>query len=125
MRPFRVEPNQVLHQDDVELPGFQQKRCMEIDELFLDGSVEPFAVSIHLRGAWIRMVMLQVQLLQTCCKVFLELRAVVREHMLERDGEDHLAEPEELFCSLRCMGSGGPCETESAVEIFERDDISP
>ena len=73
---------------------------MVIHKLLLNGSVESLTVCIHLRHAWVGVVMLQMQFLQTCSEVFLELTAVVRQDMLKRNGKDHLAEAEEFFRSF-------------------------
>ena len=124
MWSFRVEPDQILHENDIELCGFQQQIHMIIDELFLDGSVEPFAVCVHLRHSGIRVVMLQMEFLQTLGEVLLELRTIVREDMLKRDGEDHLAEAEELLRGFGGMRGGAPCKAEATVEVFKGDDIA-
>lgn len=98
MRSFRVEPNQILHQDDIEFLGLEQKICMVIHELLLNGPIESLTMRIHLWGSWIGVVMLQMQFLQPYSEVFLELTAVVRQDMLEGNGEHHLAEAEKFFC---------------------------
>ncbi len=57
--------------------------------------------------------------------MFLELRAIVCEDMLEWHGEDHLTEAEELLRSLRCMRCRAPGEPKATVQILEGNDVSP
>lgn len=46
---------------------------MEINELSLYGTVKPFAVSIHLRCPWVRVVVDDGAILKKCSYVLLEL----------------------------------------------------
>lgn len=64
MWAFGVEPHEILHEDDVEFLWLQKIMCMVIYELFLNGSIESFAVRIHLRGSWVRVVVREMQLFQ-------------------------------------------------------------
>lgn len=100
MRPFRVEPDEVVHEHNVEFLRFQQEMCMVIHEFFLDGPVEPFHVRVHLRRLGVRVVMREMEFLELLRKVLLELRSVVREDVLEFHGEHHAAEAEEFFRGL-------------------------
>ena len=97
MGSLRVEPDQILHEDHIELLRFQELMGMEVHELFLNGPVEPFTVGIHLRRPRVGVVVRAMELLQTPCEVLLELTAVVREDVVERHGEDYLTESEELL----------------------------
>ena len=120
-----VEPDQVFHEDDVELLWLQELVSVVVHKLLLDGTVEPLAVSIHLRGPGVRVVMREMQFGKFLGEVLLELRSVVREDELERHRENHATKAKEFLRSLRSMGGGAPRKPEPAVEILEGDDISP
>lgn len=98
---FDVEPDQVFHEDHIERLRLQQRRGMEVHELFLDRPVEPLAVGVHLRRSRIRMVMREVEFVELLREVLLEFTAVVGEDVLKRYREDHAAEGEEFLRSLR------------------------
>src|SRR3989344_5322757 len=57
--------------------------------------------------------------------MLLELASVVREDVLERNGEHHLTEAEKLLGSFGSMGCRGPGEGETTVDILERDNVAP
>ena len=73
MRPLCIEPDQILHEDDIELLWFQQLMGMVIHKLLLDGSVESLAVRIHLRSLWVGVIMREVQFFQPLREMLLEL----------------------------------------------------
>ncbi|MEK7218606.1 MAG: hypothetical protein AAB728_04040 [Patescibacteria group bacterium] len=123
MGTFRVEPEQIFHEEHVELLRFQELGSVEIHKLFLDRPVEPLAMGIHLRGLGVGVVMGEMEFRELLCEVLLELGAIVREDVLEGHREDHAAEREELLGGLRGMGGRGPREPEPAVDILEGDDV--
>jgi len=120
-----IEPEQVFHQDDIELLRLQEFMSMEIHELLLDGSVEPLTVCIHLRCLWVGVVMDQMEFLQAFSKVLLELRTVVREHELKGNREHKAAELEEFLGSFRCVRRCAPGKGKAAVNILESNDVPP
>ena len=100
MRTLRVEPDEILHQDDVELLRLEQLIRMVIHEFLLNGSVKSLTVGIHLRSPWVGVVVRKVEFRESLREMFLEFRTVVREYELESDGEDHAAESEEFLGGL-------------------------
>ena len=125
MWPFSVEPDQVLHEDHVELRRLQERMGMVVHELFLNRPVEALAVGVHFRRFRIRVVVREVEFRQPLREVLLEFRAVVREHIYSKGTKHHLTESEEFFCGLRGVGRRRPGKGEPAVEIFEGDDDVP
>ena len=71
---------------------------MIVNEFFLESAIESFAVSIHLGGTRVGMIMGQVQTPQVFVKVLHELRAIVSEYEGEGIREYHAAVFKELLC---------------------------
>ncbi len=61
MRTFRVEPDEIFHEDQIELLGFQKLMRVVVHEFLLNGSIEPFTVGVHLRHPWVGVVMREMK----------------------------------------------------------------
>src|SRR4026208_552279 len=72
----------------------EQQVLAVVDELFLDGSVEAFAMRVHSRGARVGVPMGEALGVQSGAEVFSELVAVVGEGTVHGHGQQQLAEPE-------------------------------
>lgn len=61
MGTFGIEPDEVLHQNEIELLRTEKFVCMKVHELLLNRPVESFAVGIHLRRLRIRVIVSKMQ----------------------------------------------------------------
>ncbi len=125
MRAFSVVPQEPGNQLAVELVGSQQQLLMIVNEFFLEGSIEPFHVGIHLGSFGIGMPVVFVQASEFFIEVLHELRAIIGEHRLKRVGKHLGDDVEEFSSSQRSMTVGGPGKAKARVLIGKRDDISP
>lgn len=53
VRSFGVVPEEPRNQLTIELIGFEQEFLMVVDKFFLNGSIEPFHMGIHLGSSGI------------------------------------------------------------------------
>ena len=105
-----IVEDQVVHKFSIEDVRILEQPHMVINEFFLDGSVESFHVSVHLRGLGVGVIMSEMEPLQFCGKMLLELRAVIGKHKKEVIGmrECLLAQSKELGGSQGCMTFRAP-----------------
>ena len=75
MKSFGV-PDKPGNQLAIELVGDEQQLFMVIDKFFLDGSIEPFHMGIHLGSSGVGVPMVFVQPSKFFIEVLHELRAV-------------------------------------------------
>lgn len=80
MYSLGIVENQIVHEFPVEVGRILEQPSMVVNELFLDGAIESFEVSIHLRRLGIGVKMSQMEPLQFRGKMFLELRTVIGKH---------------------------------------------
>lgn len=94
MRSSRVVPEKPIRQFLVHLVRIMKKRKVPVNELLLDRAVEPFAMGIHLRCPWIGVPMNSRRLVELGLEGLHELRAVVREDVLNwiREGLEDSSE---------------------------------
>lgn len=78
-----IVENKIVHHPLIECVRLLEQPDVVVDEFFLNGTVESFHVSVHLRGFWIGAEMSQMKPPQLLGKVFLEFRAVVGKHKKE------------------------------------------
>lgn len=121
-----VVENEVVHELAVEIIGVFEEEGMEINEFLLDGAIEAFEVSVHLRSLGIGVVVNQVKTSQFFGKVFLELTPIIREHVEEVEGvwKRLKAQLKELLGSERRMGGRCPGKAKSRIDIFKGDHVS-
>lgn len=103
MGSFGVEPDQIINHPFVELVCILEEMGIPVNELFLDRSIEPFAVGVHLRGPWIGIPMDQGFFFKLFLKRFHELRSIVGQHMLNSVWEALEDGLEDMGCFLGGM----------------------
>ena len=78
--PSRVVEEEPVHEEKVEtINVVGEEKVLVIHKAFLDRTIKPFDVGIHLGSLWIGVVVGNLELQETICKVLLELTAVVGE----------------------------------------------
>ena len=125
LHPQAVVEDKIVHELAVERVNVKQDAGMEIHELFLQGAVEPLAVRIHLGRLGVGMVVREVEVEQSFCKVLFELRAIVREHKDKRKRKNFLAQGKELRRGLGGVRGSGPGEASPGVNVFKRNEVAP
>ena len=98
---------------------------MVIDKLFLECSVESFAMSVHLGSSRVGMEMGQVKTLELCFEFSGKLASVVGEYKGYGKWEYLYAQIKEFTCRFRGVRTGTPSESESGEDVLEADDVSP
>lgn len=124
MRSFGVVPEKPGNQLPIELIGEEQQLFMVINKFFLDGSIKPFHMGIHLGSLGIGMPVVFVEPAQFLIEMLHELRTIVGKDRLKRIGKDLGNDPEELSSCQGGMALGSPGEGESRVVIGKRDHIT-
>lgn len=117
-------PEKMFDQSDVERHGIKQLRLVVIDELLLDGAIEPLGMSIHLGCFGVGVPVDLVEPFNLGIEVFHELTAVVRQDVLQGEREQERHELEELFGGLAGVTGGGPSEGPAGVDVGEGDDVA-
>lgn len=110
MGSFGIVPEEMLDQSHIEGNGVEKLGLVVIHKLFLDGAIEPFGMSIHLRGLWVGVPVLFVESFHLGVKVLHKLTAVVGEDVLKREWKQEGDKLKELLGRLTGMARGGPCE---------------
>src|SRR2546425_9496217 len=98
---------------------------MVVNEFFLNGSIKPFHMGVHLGCFGIGKPVVFGQASYFLIEVLHELRAIVCEHGLKRVGKDLGYNPKEFSGGQRSMALSGPGKRESRVVIGKSDDVSP
>jgi hypothetical protein len=95
-----------------------------VDEFFLNGSIEAFAVGVHLGCLGVGMPMGEQLVGQGAGEVALELAAVVGKHGLDGEWEHGLDEAKELFGGSTGVAVGGPGPGEVGMQVDAGDDVA-
>jgi len=125
MWSFGVVPHDPVEQVIVEGGEvIEQQVLAVVDELFLDGSVEAFAMRVHSRGARVGVPMGEALGVQSGAEVFSELVAVVGEGTVHGHGQQQLAELEGGACLEAGEVADADGEAETAGEVEAGDQIA-
>ena len=119
MGALEVVPGEPAKQFEVEVGWVieEEQVVVIVDELFLDGAIEAFAVGVHLRGFGEGVPMGEQPIGKGGGEMTLELAAVVGEHRLDGEGEYGLDQAEELGGGGTGVTAGGPGPGEVGVQI--------
>ena len=112
MRAFRIVPEEVFEETNIEPIRVKQFWFMVVDVLFLYGPVEPLGMGVHFRGLGIGVPVSQMELPEVLVKVFHKLAAVVGQHVLETEGKQKGCKVKKLLGRKRGMTPRGPGQRE-------------
>jgi len=123
---LKVVPGQPREQLEVEVGEVveEEQVVVVVDELFLDGAIEAFAVGIHLRGLGEGVPMSEQPIGEGGGEMALELAAVVGEHGFDGEGEHGLNQAEELGGGGAGVTTSGPGPGEVGVQIGAGDEVA-
>ena len=100
---LRVVEEEPVHELFIEAVHVEEEHVVVIDEVFLDGAVEPLDVGAHLRRLVVRMIVSDLELEETSSEVLLPLASVVRENEGGQIWKDFDPPLEELLGSFGCV----------------------
>ncbi len=98
---------------------------MIINEFFLDGAIESFAVSVHLGGTGVGVIMDQMQTAQLFGEMLHEFRPVVRQDIRKGMRKHPTAVIKELLCRKRRVACRCPRKGKARMDVFKGDEVSP
>jgi hypothetical protein len=100
MRSFGIVPDEPVEHIEVESMDIDHFSLVIVDIFFLDRTIEPFTVGVHLRGLGIRMPVREAETTELFVEMPHELRPVVREDVLKAIREQDTDNLEEISSCL-------------------------
>lgn len=125
MRSLGIEPDKIVSQLLVELPWILKEMCIPVNKLFLDGSIEAFAMRIHFWRSWIRMPVWDRNVIKLGLKRFHELTAVVCQYLFDFVWKTLKDCFEYMGSFFGSVASGRVCDGKARIDVRCCDQISP
>ena len=98
MWPLGIVPHEPWYQFLVKGGRINQRTTVIINEFFLDGTIEPLTVRIHLGSPGIGVIVREMQLVEFFREVLHDFRAIISQHKHKGMRGYHQAVLKELFC---------------------------